>query len=51
MSGQSLATITAGPMVVRLELPEGQARALRVGDVVDLSAQDLRNAATQGTNA
>ena len=49
MSGQSLATITAGPMVVRLELPEGQARALRVGDVVDLSAQDLRNAATQGT--
>lgn len=48
MPGQSLATITAGPMVVRLELPEGQARALRVGDVVDLSAQDLRNAATQG---
>lgn len=48
MPGQSLATITAGPMVVRLELPEGQARALRVGDVVDLSAEDLRNAATQG---
>lgn len=48
MPGQSLATITAGPMVVRLELPEGQARALRVGDVVNLSAEDLRNAATQG---
>jgi len=49
MPGQSLATITAGPMVVRLELPEGQARALRVGDVVQLAAEDLRGVATQGT--
>jgi RND family efflux transporter MFP subunit len=49
MPGQSLATITAGPMVVRLELPEGQARALQVGDIVQLSAEDLRGAATQGS--
>lgn len=49
MAGQSLATITAGPMVVRIELPEGQARALGVGDVVELSAEDLRGAATQGS--
>lgn len=48
MPGQSLATITAGPMVVRLELPEGQARALQVGDVVQLSAEDLRGTATEG---
>lgn len=48
MAGQSLATITAGPMVVRIELPEGQARALRVGDVVLLAAEDLRGAATEG---
>ncbi|TAJ73391.1 MAG: efflux RND transporter periplasmic adaptor subunit [Phenylobacterium sp.] len=49
MPGQTVATITAGPMVVRIELPEGQARALRVGDVVPLAADDLRGAATQGT--
>lgn len=49
MPGQSIARITAGPMVVRIELPEGQARALKVGDVVPLAAEDLRGAATQGT--
>jgi RND family efflux transporter MFP subunit len=48
-AGQTLATITAGPMVVRLELPEAQARALRLGDVVPLAAADLRGRATQGT--
>ena len=48
MAGQTLATITAGPMVVRIELPEGQARALQVGDVVQLEAADLRGVATQG---
>lgn len=46
--GQSIARITAGPIVVRLELPEGQARALRVGDVVQLAAEDLRGVAVQG---
>jgi len=48
MPGQTLARITAGPMVVRIELPEGQARALKVGDLVQLAADDLRGVATQG---
>lgn len=41
MPGQSIAAITAGPMVVRIELPEGQARALRVGDAVRFAPEDL----------
>lgn len=49
MPGQVIARITAGPMVVRIELPEGQARALKVGDAVQLAAEDLRGVATQGT--
>ena len=49
MPGQILAKITAGPVVVRIELPEGQARALKVGDVVQLAAEDLRGVAAQGT--
>ena len=49
MPGQALAKITAGPMVVRIELPEGQARALKVGDTVQLAAEDLRGVAAQGT--
>ena len=36
-AGQSVARITAGPPVVRLELPEGQARTLRLGDTVQVS--------------
>jgi RND family efflux transporter MFP subunit len=48
MPGQTLAKITAGPLVVRIELPEGQAHALKVGDVVQLAAEDLRGVATQG---
>jgi RND family efflux transporter MFP subunit len=49
MPGQSIAKITAGPVVVRIELPEGEARALKVGDTVQLAAEDLRNAVSQGT--
>lgn len=49
MAGQSVARITAGPMVVRIELPEGQARALKIGDAVQLAAEDLRGVVTQGT--
>lgn len=49
MPGQSVARITAGPLVVRIELPEGQARALKVGDTVDLAAEDLRGVAARGT--
>ncbi|MBP8247284.1 MAG: efflux RND transporter periplasmic adaptor subunit, partial [Phenylobacterium sp.] len=48
MPGQSIARLTAGPMVVRIELPEGQARALKVGDIVQLAAEDLRGLASQG---
>jgi len=49
MPGQSIAKITAGPVVVRIELPEGESGALEVGDTVQLAAEDLRNAASQGT--
>lgn len=48
MAGQSVARVTAGPTVVRLELPEGQARSLKVGDEVQLSAEDLRGVAATG---
>lgn len=48
MAGQSVARITAGPTVVRIELPEAQAQSLKVGDEVQLDAQDLRGVATSG---
>lgn len=34
--GQSIATITAGPLVVRLEVPEAQGRFLRMGQTVEV---------------
>ena len=37
MPGQSIATVTAGPLVVRVQLPEGQAAALRSGSVVQMT--------------
>jgi len=40
-AGQSVATITAGPLVLRLELPEAQGRNLRVGQSVVVSSDDL----------
>lgn len=49
MPGQSVAKITAGPLVVRIELPEGQARTLKIGDTVDLAAEDLRGMAARGS--
>ena len=49
--GQSIARITAGPVVVRIELPEADARALKVGDLVQLAAEDLRGAVSQGVIA
>lgn len=49
MPGMSVARITAGPLVVRLQLPEAEAPALKRGDTVWLNADDLRGAATQGT--
>lgn len=48
MPGQSIARITAGPTVVRIELPEGQAGALKVGDTVQLAPEDLGGGASQG---
>ena len=48
MPGQSIARITAGPIVVRVELPEGQASSLKVGEKVQLAAEDLRGVATEG---
>ena len=48
MPGQSIARITAGPVVVRIVLPEAEARALKVGDTVQLAAEDLRGAVGQG---
>ena len=48
-SGQTVATITAGPVVVRIELPEGQAGALKVGETVQLAADDLGGAVSAGT--
>ena len=40
-AGQSVAVITAGPLVLRLELPEAQGRNLRVGQSVVISSEDL----------
>jgi RND family efflux transporter MFP subunit len=51
MPGQSIAKITAGPVVVRIELPEAEAQALKVGDVVHLAAADLRGVVSQGVIA
>lgn len=45
-AGQSVARITAGPPVVRLELPEGQARTLRLGDTVQVSIDGAATSAT-----
>lgn len=49
MPGQAIARITAGPVVIRIELPEGQAQALKVGDTVQLAAEDLQGTVRQGT--
>jgi membrane fusion protein, multidrug efflux system len=40
-AGQSVATVTAGPLVLRMELPEVQGRNLRVGQTVSLSGDRL----------
>lgn len=38
MPGQSIATITAGPAVIRVELPEAQARAIKTGEAITITA-------------
>lgn len=50
-AGQSIATITAGAPLLRLEIPEAQALALRAGDAVSLVAGDMPEAASTGTIA
>lgn len=37
MPGQSIAVVTSGPLVVRVQMPEGQAGALSVGSVVQMT--------------
>jgi RND family efflux transporter MFP subunit len=39
--GQSIATITSGPPVLRLEVPEADARRLRAGVSVSIAPEDL----------
>lgn len=41
IAGQSVATVTAGPLVLRLELPEAQGRGLRVGQRVAVDGEGL----------
>ena len=40
MPGQSIATITAGPAVLRIEAPEADGRAIKVGQSVQLAAEE-----------
>lgn len=47
--GQSIATVTAGVALLRAEIPEAQARALKVGDAVALDPQDLSAAPNAGS--
>jgi RND family efflux transporter MFP subunit len=42
--GQTVAVITSGPPVLRIEVPEAEARALRVGQPVAVVAADLQGA-------
>lgn len=46
--GMSLATITAGPPVLRLDLPESLASAVHVGAAVTIAQQDLPVGSHQG---
>jgi RND family efflux transporter MFP subunit len=48
-AGQSVATITSGPVLVRITLPEGQARSLRVGGSVRLWPDGPGGAEQSGT--
>ncbi len=41
VAGQSIATITAGPLVLRLELPEAQGRRLRQGQQIRVEGENL----------
>jgi RND family efflux transporter MFP subunit len=47
--GQSIATLTAGPTVLRIEAPEADARGLKVGQSVELAPDQPGQAATRAT--
>jgi RND family efflux transporter MFP subunit len=49
MAGQTIAEVTAGPLVVRIELPEGQAASLKLGDQVALEPADVGASVRKGT--
>jgi RND family efflux transporter MFP subunit len=49
MAGQTVVTVTAGEPLLRIEIPEAQARALKVGDVVRIDPTGLPGAADTGT--
>jgi len=49
MTGQSIAKVTSGPVVVRITLPEADAQALKVGAVIRLDGEDMPGAARSGT--
>lgn len=46
--GMSLATVTAGPPVLRLDLPESLAKAVHVGSAITVAPQDLPDGSRQG---
>ncbi|MDP1619100.1 efflux RND transporter periplasmic adaptor subunit [Phenylobacterium sp.] len=48
-AGQSVATLTSGQPLLRLEIPEGQARSLHVGDRLPVAADELPGLAATGT--
>ncbi|MFI4976309.1 MAG: efflux RND transporter periplasmic adaptor subunit [Caulobacterales bacterium] len=43
--GLSVATLTAGPTVLRVEIPEAEAEGLKVGQTVSLASEDLGQSA------
>jgi len=45
--GQSVATVTAGKVLIRVELPEGDAHGLAAGQTLDVASQDLGPAVTK----
>ena len=44
VAGQSVATITAGPLLLRLEMPEAEGRALKAGQTVAVDADGAASA-------
>jgi len=49
MPGQSIATVTAGRVLIRVEVPEGDAHGLAAGQTLELASQELGPAITRAT--